>query len=204
MVSHGVPRATKQLRLSFPSCKKRPISWLPDKCDDWVSDISLHVQKIPSFFIILSLNHSRKYFLNVSPHSMKLDDQGRFESQVKTYKCSFFKAQNNSHIPPYISFFYLLLLNPRKVRIERTSKKLAFLTPFILKKKNLRFRSNQGTHTHNPLPALQITSQLEAELGNSSNQDFNLFSMVIAWFCLPPWDHAPLEQHCLRTISATR
>lgn len=60
------------------------------------------------------------------------------------------------------------------------------------------------THTHNPLPALQITSQLEAELGNSSNQDFNLFSMVIAWFCLPPWDHAPLEQHCLRTISATR
>lgn len=65
MVSHGVPRATKQLRLSFPSCKKRPISWLPDKHDDWVSDISLHVQKIPSFFIILSLNHSRKYFLNV-------------------------------------------------------------------------------------------------------------------------------------------
>lgn len=135
---------------------------------------------------------------------MKLDDQERFESQVKTYKCSFFKAQNNSHIPPYISFLYLLLLNPRKVRIERPSKKLAFLTPFILKKKNLRFISNQGTHTHNPLPALQITSQLEAELGNSSNQDFNLFSMVIAWFCLPPWDHASLEQHCLRTISATR
>lgn len=99
-VSHGVPRAAKQLRLSFPSCKKRPISRLPDKCDDWVNDISLHVQKIPNFFIILSLNHPRKDFLNVSPYSMKLDDQGRSESQVKTSKCSSFKAQNNSHIPP--------------------------------------------------------------------------------------------------------
>lgn len=156
-----------QLRLFYFMWKGANATAVSSKCDDWRKWCEPTYIKNPWFLhhsLTRSSQSERIYWMPLLI-SWNLMSQGDLISS-KSNLVFILQGPVPLGLNPSLQegFPNLPPLKSKKARIQRPSKESPAPTPFILRKKNLRFRNSQGTPTYTLFLLYKVTDQLWIEL----------------------------------------